>query len=606
MKKFKLFIALITVMSMVLLAVPALAADEGTAVTDTISFTYDEATATLTFSGTGVMPDLVDDKNSDDYFGKSAWYTQASGATKLVIGEGITTIGKYDFAFFTSLTEVVLPESLTSIRAFAFKDIGGATEVSVNIPANAELGRLAFQRTNNNKIKLVFAEGTTAEYIGAEIFSSNSNPKGTVTLVYAGSNEDFADSLNTVNATNRTVVLYDTTSNTLTVNGTGALADLTTNNYTTRAWNKYIGAKYLVIGEGITSIGRYNFAEFSGLRNVTLPETLTTIKPFAFKNIGGNAEVSVNIPGGTEAQTQSFNCSAKTNVKLIFAERTNNTPLSSTVFTSTNTNGIATLVYEGTNETFINSINAVKAGNKTVVLYNPTTNTLTVGKNGELTGFNDGEHTNRAWEKYANKCEKLVIADGTTGMGKRCFKDFTNLSTVVLPEGITRVNSYAFENTNVSVWNLPASLVTPPDGNAVKGFVISSKAYIVYPGTDDISGCFDIAENADVNIYTLANSAFCKEDENYHILTPGINNLGGEYAAVYNTGDAAVEGNIIDAQYTADKESLVTASVKPISVPAGVVRCTGLDAKNANTVVRGIFCFDNDMITPIYNNVSFN
>lgn len=444
MKKFKLFIALITVMSMVLLAVPALAADEGTAVTGTsISFTYDEATATLTFSGKGKMPNYTDTASAANNVGTRLWVDYAGKARNLVIGEGITHIGEFCFYNFSALRNVTLPDSLTVIYKSAFRQIGGTSEVTVNIPSKVNVvGQYAFY---SNKLKLIFAERTAA-------------------------------------------------------------------------------------------IGTLNASVF-------------------------------------------YNNATKVEV---------------------------TLMYEGSNPEVIDNVRNANAKSKTVVLYNPTTNTLTVGKNGELTGFNVGEHTNRAWEKYANKCEKLVIADGTTGMGKRCFKDFTNLSTVVLPEGITRVNSYAFENTNVSVWNLPASLVTPPDGNAVKGFVISSKAYIVYPGTDDISGCFDIAENADVNIYTLENSAFYKEDENYHILTPGINNLGGEYAAVYNTGDAAVEGNIIDAQYTADKASLVTASVKPISVPAGVVRYTGLDAKNANTVVRGIFCFDNDMITPIYNNVSFN
>ena len=107
------------------------------------AWAYDEETQTLTITGNGALPDTVpqgDGFRLDDVI---PWYAQGRHAKKLVVGEGITRIGDYNFAAMFELTEAVLPSSLTSIGACAF--MYDTELASVNLPAGlAEIGEQAF------------------------------------------------------------------------------------------------------------------------------------------------------------------------------------------------------------------------------------------------------------------------------------------------------------------------------------------------------------------------------------------------------------------------------------------------------------------------------
>ena len=90
-----------------------------------ISFTYDEATQTLTISGTESMSKY----NSSS----SPWEEYYNKATKLVIEEGVPNISAYAFNFFNQLTDVTIPSSVRIISYRAFSYCNELT--SINIPA---------------------------------------------------------------------------------------------------------------------------------------------------------------------------------------------------------------------------------------------------------------------------------------------------------------------------------------------------------------------------------------------------------------------------------------------------------------------------------------
>ena len=68
---------------------------------DSISFEYDNETATLTVTGTGAMQDYTENTLSS-----RPWSAYAESAQTVVISDGITHVGDFAFSSFSALTRV--------------------------------------------------------------------------------------------------------------------------------------------------------------------------------------------------------------------------------------------------------------------------------------------------------------------------------------------------------------------------------------------------------------------------------------------------------------------------------------------------------------------
>ena len=75
---------------------------------------------TLFISGTGKMEDFSEVVNSEGYLVTTAPWYDAKDCNRIVIEEGVTTIGDYAFWNKTRVKSVTLPESLVSIGKLAF------------------------------------------------------------------------------------------------------------------------------------------------------------------------------------------------------------------------------------------------------------------------------------------------------------------------------------------------------------------------------------------------------------------------------------------------------------------------------------------------------
>ena len=85
-----------------------------------ITWSYDEATATLTVAGTGPMGDYQ--LRNDHYAMTTApWTEHYRTAKAVVVKPGVTTISAFAFANFEALESVTIPDSVTEVgdRAFA-------------------------------------------------------------------------------------------------------------------------------------------------------------------------------------------------------------------------------------------------------------------------------------------------------------------------------------------------------------------------------------------------------------------------------------------------------------------------------------------------------
>ena len=91
----------------------------------TWSWTFDEATGTLTVSGMGQMA----------YTGRSDWSAISDEVRRVVLGEGITSVPGLCFWSFRSLASVVLPSTMKTISYGAFYDCPQLTDITCLAPA---------------------------------------------------------------------------------------------------------------------------------------------------------------------------------------------------------------------------------------------------------------------------------------------------------------------------------------------------------------------------------------------------------------------------------------------------------------------------------------
>ncbi|MBO5343224.1 MAG: leucine-rich repeat protein, partial [Ruminococcus sp.] len=100
-----------------------------------------DSKGTLTISGTGEM---------DSWALNSPWSEHSDKITKVIIENGVTTIGEQAFSGCEKIAEITIPDSVTNIKTGAFFDCTGLT--SIKIPESVtEMGHSAFYGCVNLK-----------------------------------------------------------------------------------------------------------------------------------------------------------------------------------------------------------------------------------------------------------------------------------------------------------------------------------------------------------------------------------------------------------------------------------------------------------------------
>ena len=243
------------------------------------------------------------------------------------------------------------------------------------------------------------------------------------------------------------------------------------------------GLTSVTLPESVMSLGAGAFRACSSLTTITLPAGVAGIAPYTFYDCINL--VSINIPTSVRwiASSAFYNCESLSSITFpeelteiggsAFYKCRSLTSITSkavtppTISNSYNFNGVKSIpVYVPQK-----SIGAYQQADvwKEFTNYQPLVTVIasgTCGDNltwkltdeGELTIEGEGEMKSSPWSEYESSIKSVVIGEGVTSINSYAFFNCTNLTSIDIPESVCKIGQYAFANTG---WydNQPEGLV---------------------------------------------------------------------------------------------------------------------------------------------------
>ena len=212
---------------------------------------------TLTISGTGAMS------------GKIPWTSYSTCLTRVIVEEGITTINSSAFYGCSEISYVSLPSTLTTIGSLAFdRGLTWGTTFVCSAVAPPTVGVECFDAFRLSGVTLYVPETALETYKTTSPWSQFSKILTFQPVLLAGSCGENVSFVLGIDGT-------------LTISGTGAMSDFTSN---TQPWKDFRSQiTNVVVAEGVTSIGEYALYGCHCL-SVTIGSTVTSIGSYAFYN----------------------------------------------------------------------------------------------------------------------------------------------------------------------------------------------------------------------------------------------------------------------------------------------------------------------------------
>ena len=343
-------------------------------------------------------------------------FSGCSGLTSITIPNGVTSIGNYAFSGCSGLTSITIPDGVTSIGSNAFYGCSGLT--SVTIPdAVTSIGSSAFYGCSG-LMSITIGNGVTS--IGSSAFSNCSE----LTEVYISDLAAWCG-----------ISFGDSSSNPCC--------------YAHRLFLDGEEIMNLVIPDGVTGIGSRAFSGCSGLTSVTIPDSVTSIGSSAFYGCSGLTSITIPDSVTNIGDNAFYGCSRLEEVHISdlatwcgidFGVWSN--PLECAHHLFVNGSEVTDLVVPG---------NVTRIGGAAFRRCHGLTSVTIPDQVVEIGGWAFSDCTNLV---------SATIGNSVTNIGSNAFYHCSGLTSITIPDSVTSIGLSAFDGcsglTEVHISDLAA------------------------------------------------------------------------------------------------------------------------------------------------------
>ena len=249
----------------------------------------------------------------------SAFYSNWS-LIEVTIPNSVTTIGERAFTRCSGLTEVTIPNSVTTIGSYAFTGCRGLKTVTIGNSVMT-IGISAFDGCSG--LTEVIWNARNAKYYAVTFFDSPfSNCNRLTDFVFGEEVEHIPALLCCELASLKNLVIGNsvTTIGKFAFTSCTGLQKVTIGNSVTAigggAFEGCSGLTTVTIGNSVTTIGGRAFTSCSGLTEVTIPNSVTTIGDSAFEGCTGLKTVTIGNSVTTIGERAFYSCTSLTEVSI--------------------------------------------------------------------------------------------------------------------------------------------------------------------------------------------------------------------------------------------------------------------------------------------------
>jgi len=399
-----------------------------------------------------------------------------------IIGDSVTSIGSYAFAYCIGLSSVTIPNSVTNIGDYAFEGCTGLT--SVNIHDIASWCAILFGNSSSNPLN--YANNL---YISDELITNLVIPN---TITSLGNYTFYnCSSLKSVTIPNSVTSIESST-----FKGCSGLTSVTINSnaivsktYTYRSTISSIFGTQVqeyIIGDSVTSIGKNAFYFCSNLTSVTIGNSVTSIEDYAFEGCSSITSVVWNAKDcnsynfGSQVEVFTFG----NEVEVIPASICSGMNKLNSITIPSGVTSIGNYAFNG-------------CGSITLVVWNAKDcNSYNFGSQVEVFTFgNEVEVVPASICSGMNKLNSITIPNRVTSIGDYSFKGCSSLTSIDIPNSVTSIGNEAFSNcSNLTDIYVPCGEMERfqsmlPNDYRVKYFVPYSISTKIEHGIIDVYAC---------------------------------------------------------------------------------------------------------------------